>query len=76
MVDQLKEIKELMETIAESATSNVESTNRAIEHMEAAIAKREEEAATHAATGRQSRSINLDSAEGSPRRRRGTAATA
>lgn len=67
MVDQLKEIEELMTTIAEAAGENVDRTKRAHEHLEATIKKRDEEAAAEKEAGKQSRTIDLDGVQ--PRRR-------
>lgn len=75
MVDQLAEISELMTTIASGAQENVGRADRAKEHLEATIAKREEQEAAESESGRQTRAIDLEGdGTGGRRRRRGSAA--
>lgn len=70
MVDQLTEIQELMEGIAEAAQENVDKAARAKEHMSAAITRRDQEAEAARTTGRQSRAIDLGDSPVSRGRRR------
>lgn len=76
MVEQMDEIAELMQSIADSASENVGRATRAKEHLEATIQKRDEQEAAETESGRQTRAIDLDSdGTGSRgRRRRGSAA--
>ncbi len=73
MLDQLTEIETLMQEISTAASENVGKTQRAREHMAASIKKRDELAAAEAASGRQTRAIDLEgdgTGAGTGRRRR------
>ncbi len=60
MVAQLEEISGLFQEISEEAAENVNRTARVVEHMNAAITKRDaDEAAAAASGGRNSRAIDL-----------------
>ena len=76
MVEQLEEISGLMATIQSSAGENIGRADRAKEHLEATIQKRDEREAAEAEAGRETRAIDLegDGTGGRRRRRRGSAA--